>query len=67
MLLRRPGNYNDSVRIAAGSDRILLSSLGISDRMEAHLHIPVTSQLSEYVTSVWEVSGNRDVNETILP
>lgn len=67
MLLRRQNNYTGSIPIDAVNNKILLSSLGISDRMDTHLHIPITSQLSEYVTGIWEVSGNREVNETILP
>ncbi len=67
MLLRRQYNYTGSIPIDAVNNKILLSSLGISDRMDTHLHIPITSQLSEYVTGIWEVSGNREVNETILP
>lgn len=67
MLLHSRHKYSDSSTIAAVHDRILLSSLDINDRMEAHLHIPITSQLSEYVTSIWEVNGHREVNETILP
>jgi AraC-like DNA-binding protein len=36
-------------------------------RMDTHIHIPFTSQLSEYVTSIWEVNGHTQVRETILP
>ncbi|MES2747661.1 MAG: AraC family transcriptional regulator [Bacteroidota bacterium] len=35
--------------------------------MNAQLHIPVNSQLKEYITSIWEVYGSRNVTETILP
>ena len=35
--------------------------------MNARLHIPVSSPLKEYVTSIWEVFGHRNLNETILP
>lgn len=35
--------------------------------MDIRIHIPVTSQLSEYVTGIWELSGGRNIRETILP
>ena len=35
--------------------------------MNMHLHIPVDSHLSEYITFVWELHGNQRLNETILP
>jgi len=35
--------------------------------MDLQIHIPSTSQLSEYVTGIWEIFGDRKVNETILP
>lgn len=35
--------------------------------MEARLHIPFNSPLNEYITSIWEVNGLRDVTEVILP
>jgi AraC-like DNA-binding protein len=35
--------------------------------MDIRVHIPATSQLTEYVTSIWEVFGRQHVNETILP
>lgn len=35
--------------------------------MNAHMHIPVSSPLKEYITGIWEVYGHRYVTETILP
>ncbi|HZH96429.1 MAG TPA: DUF6597 domain-containing transcriptional factor [Flavisolibacter sp.] len=35
--------------------------------MDARIYIPVKTQLSEYITSVWEVFGRKTINETILP
>ena len=35
--------------------------------MEARMHFPIGSPLQDYVTSIWEVNGIRDLNETILP
>jgi AraC-like DNA-binding protein len=35
--------------------------------MDTSIHIPSTSQLTEYVTSIWEVFGNQNIKETILP
>ena len=35
--------------------------------MDTHVHIPLHSQLSEYITSIWEVNGHSRINETILP
>lgn len=45
----------------------LLSSSGISNRMNNHIHIPFTSQLSEYVTTIFEVKGKSNSREMILP
>jgi AraC-like DNA-binding protein len=44
-----------------------LSSSTLNDRMDLRVHIPSTSQLSDYVTSIWEVFGDSKINETILP
>lgn len=35
--------------------------------MTTHIHIPDQSALSEYVTAIWEINGDRRVRETILP
>lgn len=35
--------------------------------MDAQIHIPADSHLKEYITSMWEVYGARNVTETILP
>lgn len=35
--------------------------------MEAQMHIPTGSPLKEYITAIWEVYGNRNLSETILP
>lgn len=51
-----------------GSYRLkCLSSDCRNHAMNASIHIPTTSRLSEYVTGIWEVSGNSGINETILP
>jgi AraC-like DNA-binding protein len=36
-------------------------------KMNLHVHLPVHSQLREYITVIWEVLGKRDVQELILP
>ncbi len=36
-------------------------------KMNLQIHLPVRSQLREYVTVLWEVLGRRDVEELILP
>jgi AraC-like DNA-binding protein len=35
--------------------------------MDIQVHIPATSQLTEYVTTIWELFGNQNIKETILP
>jgi AraC-like DNA-binding protein len=35
--------------------------------MSASIHIPYASRLQDYVTAVWEVKGQHNVRETILP
>lgn len=35
--------------------------------MNVRIHIPTTSQLTEYVRGIWELSGSQNINETILP
>ena len=35
--------------------------------MDTRIYIPVKSQLSEYITGVWEIFGRSTINETILP
>ncbi|MFN3754108.1 helix-turn-helix domain-containing protein [Flavobacterium sp.] len=35
--------------------------------METHLHLPFSSPLNEYITSIWEVNGQRNITEIILP
>lgn len=60
----------DTVPIAAMmlvDNHKLLSSSGTSNRMNAQLHIPFASQLSEYVSFIWEVNGSNGLNERILP
>lgn len=35
--------------------------------MDIRIHIPVASQLTEYVTGIWELYGGQNIRETILP
>ena len=35
--------------------------------MSNHLHLPTVSRLKDYVTMVWEVNGQKDISELILP
>jgi AraC-like DNA-binding protein len=35
--------------------------------MKASVHIPYASRLQDYVAAIWEVKGQRNVSETILP
>ena len=35
--------------------------------MEKNIYIPVSSVLEKYVTDIWEVKGERNVHEIILP
>jgi AraC-like DNA-binding protein len=35
--------------------------------MDIRIHIPVTSQLTAYVTGIWELKGGQNIKETILP
>ena len=58
------GTYQTCNKIRPGS---LSLNVIISEVMNIKLHAPTESQLSEYITGIWEVYGGQNITETILP